>query len=94
MLDDSAGASGAAAGPFYVPVYEDIAGTVRVIGFGYVTAAGGGATLQLTRVRNRMANAGASIHVAEGFAGVPDLAAVLAANNSLDGPLLAPALVR
>lgn len=90
----AAGAGGAAAGPFYVPVYEDIAGTVRVIGFGYATALSGAGTLQLTRSRNRMANTGASVHVAEGFAGVPDLAQILAANNSLDGPLLAPALVR
>ena len=83
------------AGPMYAPVYANIAGTARVIGFGYVNvAAGGASTLVMTRTRSRMAGAGASIHVAEGFAGVPDLAVLLAANNTLDGSLLAPALVR
>ena len=83
------------AGPLYAPVYANIAGTARVIGFGYVNVAAGGATtLLMTRTRSRMAGAGASIHVAEGFAGVPDLALLLAANSTLDGALLAPALVR
>ncbi|MDZ4800024.1 MAG: pilus assembly protein TadG-related protein [Bryobacteraceae bacterium] len=87
-------AGGGGTGPLYVPVYADIAGTSRVIGFGYMTAAGGGGGLLLARARNRVAEAGASIHVAEGFAGVPDLALLLAANSTLDGALLAPALVR
>lgn len=89
-----AGAGTTATGALYVPIYTAIGGTSRVVGFGYVTAAGGGPALQLARVRNRMADTGASVHVAEGFAGVPNLELVLAANRALDGPLLAPAIVR
>jgi hypothetical protein len=70
-----------------------------VVDMGYVRLSqvqmqSGAGTLQLTRSRNRMASAGATVHVAEGFAGVPDLELILAANRLLDGPLLAPAIVR
>lgn len=81
-------------GSFYVPLYAVIGGVSRVIGFGSIAAASGAGVMQLARTRNRMAGAGASVHVAEGFFGVPDVGLILAANNTLDGPLLAPALVR
>ncbi|MFN0102802.1 MAG: pilus assembly protein TadG-related protein [Bryobacteraceae bacterium] len=89
-----AGAALTVTGTFYVPLYEVIGGASRVVGFGYLSAASGAGVMQLARTRNRMAGGGASVHVAEGFAGVPNLDLILAANNALDGPLLVPALVR
>lgn len=82
-------------GPRYVPIHDTVNGVPRVIGYGYIElSATAGTVLVVTRTSNRLAAGNASLHIAEGFADIPDLALLLAANSSLSGALLVPAVVR
>jgi hypothetical protein len=90
---------GSASGEGFVPIYQDISGINRVIGFGAVTWTGGGTgEITVTRSEQRVASANATRHVSEGISGLTsvDLASVMQANQELflNGAILVPVLVR
>jgi hypothetical protein len=82
----------------YVPLYQPIAGTPRVIGFGHVKLTALGpcpGAVQITLLAAPSAG-NATAHLVDGIpvASPADAAAVLAANETLTGLLQVPVLVR